>query len=282
MYSLDINFLKERAAEGQPQAAAAEQQSAPGGTPADWLPAIGGAALGAVLVAGVLIYGRLVDGQISTLETEVATLQSELGNLQASQQEIDRKRQELSEQQSLTRSLVDVFDRIKPMTAILQDVSDRLPIGVQLESFEQTGERPDIQVQFQGLASSYRAISSFALAVEQSKFVREGTIQLGDVAETEYPLNNAENLPEGLGPVPVFSYTLTATLNDTSAADLLDELQRKGADGLAARIDALKSQGLVSGAADPNGVSEGLEGGGPAEASGFIEGDEPAEATEPQ
>lgn len=258
MYSLDINFLKERAAEGQPQAAVTEQQAAPSGTPADWLPAIGGGVLGAVLVAGVLIYGRLVDGQVNTLESEVATLQGELGSLQASQQKITEKRQQLNEQQTLTQSLVDVFDQVKPMTAILQDVSDRLPVGVQLETFEQTGERPDIQVEFQGLASSYGAITAFALAVEQSKFVRAETIQLSNVRETEFPLNSSENLPEELEPVPVYGYTLTAVLNDTSAANLLDELQRKGADGLAARIGALKAQGLVSGIADEaDGVPEG-------------------------
>jgi len=278
MYSLDINFLKERAAEGQPNVVATEQQRAPSGELADWLPAIGGAALGAVLVAGVLIYGRLVDGQVKNLETEVATLESELGSLQANQQRIQRKREELEEQKALTRTLVDVFDRVKPMTAILQDVSDRLPAGVQLDAFQQTGERPDIRVEFQGLASNYSAIASFALAVEQSKFVQAETIQLGSVRETEYPLNNAEGLPDGLEPLPVFSYTLTATLNDASAADLLDELQRKGADGLAARIDALKSQGLVSGIADE--VSEGLEGEESAEAPGFLEGEEPAEESE--
>ena len=267
MYSLDINFLKERAAEGQPQAAAVDRQGASEATPANWLPAIGGAVVGAVLVAGVWVYGRTLDGQIVTLEAEVATLQGELRNLQASQQRIQQQRQVLNDQKALTQSLADVFDQVKPMTAILQDVGDRLPAGVQLGSFEQTGDRPDIQVQLQGIASSYSAITSFALAVEQSKFIEEGTVQLSDIRETEYPLNNVGDLPEEIQPEPVFGYTLTASLNDASAANLLDELQRKGADGLAARIAALKSQGLVSGA---NEFSEEPE------------GDEPAGAPEPQ
>lgn len=248
MYSLDINFLKERAAEGPSQVAPTEGQAAAGASPSVWLPAIGGAIVGAVLVGGVFLYGRQVDGQIATLETEVATLQTELASLQASQQKIQERRQALNEQQALTQSLANIFDQVRPMTAVLQDVRDRLPAGVELDSLEQQGERPDVQIDLQGLADSYSAITTFALAMERSQFVREGTVRLSNVRETEYPLNNTDELPEGIEPEPVFGYTLTATLNDTSAGELLDELRRKGADGFAARIEALRSQGIVSGA----------------------------------
>lgn len=255
MYSLDINFLKERDAEGQVTSTATLDRTG-GATleaePANWLPAIGGGAAGLLLVAGVYLYNGLVGRQVAALEGEVAALQGQLEQLQASRQAIEQKRQELNEQQALTTALVDIFDTIVPASALLQDLSDRLPPGVQIESFEQidpTQAGTPATVRLAGIATSYEAANYLALAVAESAFVEPEATRLETIAEEEYAIPDSAGLPEGIELPLVYGYTLQTSLSqDFSAAGLLAELERKGADGLAARIQALRDRGLATGA----------------------------------
>ncbi len=263
MYSLDINFLKERASESQVQTGTLDRTG--GGTidaqPINWLPAIGGGVVGLVFVGGVFLYNNLVAGQVDSLQSEVAALEGQLQALQASRATIEQERQALSEQEALTEALVDIFDAIVPVSALLQDVVDRLPPGVQIGSLSQDrgaaveGSRPVGNLSLEGIATTYEAANYLALALARSGFVEPKTARLGEIAETSYPINNVEDLPEGVEAPAVYGYVLTADLNrDFSASELLDELQSKGADGLALRIQVLRDRGLVpnTNAAEPN------------------------------
>ncbi len=134
MYNIDINFLKDRGlVENEPlviPAAAGEQNL-------DKRPIYAGAGVGVFSLVAVGIWWVLQmqitntnSIKLTKLEEEVKLLESQVGKLKT----IEAETTSLKEQ---TTSLSTVFNYIRPWSAFLQDIRDRVPSGVQITLIEQ-------------------------------------------------------------------------------------------------------------------------------------------------
>ncbi|MEM9246967.1 MAG: PilN domain-containing protein [Cyanobacteria bacterium P01_F01_bin.153] len=286
MYSLNVNFLKDRPefqSGGKP--AAKKKESGGGISLAGQTPLYLG-------VAGELAAVGVVGGAFLWLNFEMSKLQSlqialdeDLSDLQA---DIDRAETAQAETKIIrdqTRALVGVFDKIRAWSAILGDIRDRLPPGVQVQGLrEETpkaaptrrlkeGETapppPKKKIVIAGSASSVEAVGEFLLLLRQSPFLDVDATKLvrteiqDNPANIEVPRDGEpvafEELPEGLSYTvlnpadleavqadignlpPVVEYSIETAYTDSTAEDLIQELDRNGAAGLVVRLEEIRA-----------------------------------------
>ena len=141
MYSLDINFLRDRPEYKQDEPAKVSNKKGSGSTK-DLLPLIGAGlfALGInVAVMGVWWWATNENNGLTTVQTaldqEVAKLNTQATAIKAINGETDKVTAEY-------KALAGVFDQIKPWSAMLQDLSNRTPAGVKITKIEQIDPSP--------------------------------------------------------------------------------------------------------------------------------------------
>ncbi len=138
MYSLDINLLSERA-EYQTGKETSFSDGTTVATPAKYgkAPLYIGAGLAAftMLVAGG---GWLWTGQqTAQLETKQKALDSKLGSLKVQEQRLQQVDAQIAQVTDESKSLTSVFDRVQPWSAILQDIRESTPQGIQIDTVTQ-------------------------------------------------------------------------------------------------------------------------------------------------
>jgi type IV pilus assembly protein PilN len=324
MYSLDINLLRERAeyqTGQQSEFITNTAISAPKHSKAPLFIGVGVAALTLLASGG----GWLFLGQQTTqLEAKQKDLDQKLGSLQAQ----DRRLQDLSNQANQigeeTQSLASVFNQIQPWSAILQDLRESIPKGVQIANITQSelkgatpapaapgavapsgglaakiatppsGEAalkppvvaqvenkvataiaadrtgttattpptttlsadiPTTKVDIIGTAKSFDEVNNFILTLKQSAFFNPDDTQLLSAGLISYgPLNRITPTGTSGGPqngIPqlqvqkVVKYKIQTSLKRVPAADLIRELERKGAVGLVTRLKSLQQQQVI-------------------------------------
>ncbi|ERN43037.1 Tfp pilus assembly protein PilN [Rubidibacter lacunae KORDI 51-2] len=248
MYSLDVNFLKERRSEGQPQkdavAASGVTASAIGSgnnVEGGVLPLAIGGVVALVLPLGMFAYWYLTQQQIASVERENAELQGELDTLTASQEKLEAARAQLATTQAEAEALANIFNDIKPSAALLQDLHDRIPDNVQVESILQAN---DGIIKLSGLANDFQAVNHFVLTLKRSDFLAPNSTNLESALQTVYP-SEAVGAPEGVVPKLIVKYNIVTQLNDKPASELLPQLVDKGANGLVTRIRTLEERDLI-------------------------------------
>ena len=132
MYSLDINFLKDRGIQPDPVKRA---KPAPKGS---LTPLYIGLAVGLLLPALVGGMWFFLQQQIAQKESDKANLDAKLAQLKIEQNKVDQLNAQTALVTDETNSLASVFDQIKPWSAMLQDIRERIPPGVQIASIAQT------------------------------------------------------------------------------------------------------------------------------------------------
>ena len=141
MYSLDINFLRDRPEykQDEPTKVATKKGS---GSSKDQLPLIGALlfALGInVAVMGAWWWATNENNGLTAVQTaldqEVAKLNTQATAIKAINSETDKVTAEY-------KALAGVFDQIKPWSAMLQDLSSRTPAGVKIAKIEQIDPSP--------------------------------------------------------------------------------------------------------------------------------------------
>lgn len=281
MYSLDINFLHDRpeyrpdaANRSKTQAVSAESRR----------PLILGA-IAAVALPGIVL-GLLLflQQRNADLEQQQAVLDSQLGNLAAQQKELAGINQQVQQTNEETNALAGVFNQIKPWSAMMQDIRDRIPPGVQILKIEQlapdkaaaaaTAAQPSPSpsaspqpnaapaapatgiIQISGLANSFNDVNDFMLVLQKSNFLKAADTQLisSELApEATLQTLNLPNVPQavlGSGQKPPklprqVQFQIQTALSDVPASELLRELDRKGAAGLVTRIEDLQRKGVI-------------------------------------
>lgn len=136
MYSLDINFLKDRGVQQDP---IKRSKPAPKGS---MTPLYIGLALGLLLPALVGGMWFFLQQQIAQKESDKANLDAQLAQLKIEQDKVTKLNAETAQVEEETTSLASVFDQIKPWSAMLQDIRERIPPGVQIASIVQTAATP--------------------------------------------------------------------------------------------------------------------------------------------
>jgi type IV pilus assembly protein PilN len=132
MYSLDINFLRDRGVQADP---VKRSKPAPKGS---MTPLYIGLAVGLLLPALVGGMWFFLQQQIAQKESDKANLDAQLAQLKIEQNKVDKLNAETALVTEETNSLAGVFDQIKPWSAMLQDIRERIPPGVQISSIVQT------------------------------------------------------------------------------------------------------------------------------------------------
>jgi type IV pilus assembly protein PilN len=279
MYSLDINFLKDRSEQKAAKRSHKKSPTYVGSLTPIYLGLAGGLVLPVFVVAGWFF----LQNQNAQLETKVATIDAELSRIKVQQENLKKIQAETGQIQSETKALATVFNQIRPWSAMLQDLRDRIPKTVQIESVEQisasattpaakpaakpaatsssknskaTDKQPTqsvatpIQVgaiQIVGIARSFNDVNDFLLTLKQSAFLQSGETKIVTAELIDNPIQVPTSPDKNVKIVlpQVVKYTIQSNLSDVPASDILRELERKGTFGLVTRIRTLQQRGVI-------------------------------------
>ncbi|MDZ7961323.1 MAG: PilN domain-containing protein [Aulosira sp. DedQUE10] len=262
MYSLDINFLKDRP---NYQNTATKKVRVKIQLPVGNLtPLYVGVAIGICLptLAGGAWW--LLQAKNAELEQKIAQLDQENKRLDTEIGNINKIKEETNKIKGETQALVTVFDQIRPWSAMLQDLRDRIPARVQIETIKQIPPLPPSQVQpagtpagnpaggieINGMARSFNDVNDFLLTLQQSRFLKssESKIKTAELVNAPLPPSADGSAKNGV-PIPppqVVKYTIQSSLSDVPASELIRELEQKGTVGLVTRIRSIQKTGVIS------------------------------------
>ena len=138
MYSLDINLLRERTEyQTGPQSEFIDTKINPTAKYGKIPLFIGmGVAALAILLAGA--GWLLLNQQTEQLEAKQKDLDQKLGSLKVQDARLQQLNGQLTQVTDETQSLASVFNQVQPWSAILQDLRESIPQGVQIASVSQS------------------------------------------------------------------------------------------------------------------------------------------------
>ncbi|MGI2903447.1 PilN domain-containing protein [Tolypothrix sp. VBCCA 56010] len=255
MYSLEVNFLKDRKPEPKNTSKKPKQAVSLG----DLTPIYIGIAVGVIFPALVgggwwLLQAKNTElgENIAKLEQKNQELESKIGNINKIKEETNKVKQE-------TQALVTVFDQIRPWSAMLQDMRDRIPATVQIENIKQIAPAAAVQgqpapnptsgVEITGYARSFNDVNDFLLTLQQSRFLKstEGKITTAELVDAPIPPGTVQPANTVLiKPPQLVKYTIQSSMSDVPASELTRELEQKGTVGLVSRIRSLQQTGVIS------------------------------------
>lgn len=274
MYSLDVNFLNDRT-ERPSEAGLGGVQ----GRPESNRPLYLGVGVGVFLPVLMGALWFLFQQNNTRLEERQAELDSQLTALQAQLNEVNTINTQIQQLDTDNRALATVFNYIKPWSAILQDVRDRVPAGVQIASIVQAAPEtppaaapapppppspgappaaapapppaPPSVITISGQAQNFNDVNDFFLTLQRSPFLDTESLRLQQAELVDNPITveTQEGAPGG-GQVEVqlprvVNYTISANLTNLPTSDLMEELERTLAVGLVSRIQTLRDKGVI-------------------------------------
>ncbi|PAX58061.1 PilN domain-containing protein [Brunnivagina elsteri] len=259
MYGLDVNFLKDRAASQSNSSEKKRGRKAPMAA-GELTPLFIGGAVAAFTLALVGTGWYFLQAQNSQLGENIAQLEQENQQLEAKIGSINKIRAEIAQVKSETQALVTVFDQIRPWSAMLQDVRDRIPSTVQLDSVKQiaapvpaassTASAPvpasnASAIEMAGFSRTFNDVNDFLVSLQQSRFLKSNEIRIASAELVEAPLPSGVTLPPGVKLPQVVKYTIQSSVSEVPASVLMRELEQKGTVGLVTRIRSLQQTGAL-------------------------------------
>lgn len=254
MYSLEINFLKNR----QTSPKNIENQRSgisliSGGLTPVYIGVVVGIFFPALVGIGwlfVQIKNNTLDQNITQLEQENKTLENEIQTFNKIQVETNKIKQE-------TQALVSVFDQVRPWSAMLQELRDRIPTTVQIDSIKQitsttptqgqSALNPAGDIEISGYARSFSDVNDFTLTLQQSRFFKAAQTKIMTAELVDFPLpptGNSINSSQ-IKPPQIVKYTIQSSLSDVPASEFIRELEQKGTVGLVSRIRSMQQTGII-------------------------------------
>jgi type IV pilus assembly protein PilN len=254
MYSLDVNFLKDRhLTEGGK--AASSPKMARGIDLRKQAPLFIGLGVGAALLGLTGLLGLLVNWQMTETQTQLQALDAELGQLKSQSQKLEEMRGKLGAIDKENQALVGVFNQIRPWSAVFQEIRQQTPPTVLVQSIQQTdlpadpaiGEPlPRTQLKITGFANNYESVNHYLLTLQDSPFLKAKKTSIETAALADLPLqlvNDNENISVSFP--KVVQYSIITELNDKPASQQLPNLARNGAVGVVTRLKTLERQGAL-------------------------------------
>ncbi len=253
MYSLDINFLKDRP--GGPGQGKQGQSKKKLAMPVGGMTPIYIGAAVAIILPALLGIGLLyVQSQNASIDEQIGVLEGKNQELEAKLGDIKQKEAEIAAIKTETQALVSVFDQIRPWSAMLQVLRDRIPQRVRIENVKQTAPETVAEngstassaggIEITGYARSFNDVNDFLLSLQQSPFFKSSTGKIVTAELIDGPL--PQNIPDGvtIEPPKIVKYTIVSQLSDVPASELIRELEQKGTKGLVDRIRSLRRTGV--------------------------------------
>ncbi|MEM7797172.1 MAG: PilN domain-containing protein, partial [Cyanobacteria bacterium P01_C01_bin.118] len=189
MYSIDINFLNDR--EERPVLATQSAASVARPATADRTPIAIGLGVLVAALAGVGGFFGLLKYQESQMLKYQAELDAQLTVLQEKLAQVDRIKAETEAARAESRALAGVFTKIRPWSAIIKDIQNRIPTRAQLGQISQTvgesvpppgGGEPVAPeaggISVSGTACSFDDVNDFLLTLKNSPFLESETVKL--------------------------------------------------------------------------------------------------------
>ncbi|MCV3215504.1 PilN domain-containing protein [Plectonema radiosum NIES-515] len=255
MYSLDVNFLKDRAPQPKNKGKKPRQAISLG----DLTPIYIGATVGVIFPALVGGGWWFLQGKNSELGENIAKLEQQNQQLESQVGNINKIKEETNKIKAETQALVSVFDQIRPWSAMLQDMRDRIPATVQIENIKQIAPTTAVQgqpaanpasgVEITGYARSFNDVNDFLLSLQQSRFLKstDGKITTAELVDAPIPSGTVQPANTVLiKPPQIVKYTIQSIMSDVPASQLTRELEQKGTVGLVSRIRSLQQTGVIS------------------------------------
>lgn len=228
MYSIDINLLKERPELG---GGAATPTVASGGSN---IPIILGGVVAVLFIGLVLAGSAAVSFWVQQLALQEQEVEDQLAALSPDLQKMDELKKEQQQITAETQALATAFNQIRPWSAVLMDLGAKTPGGMQIIKISQSPTGNELVID--GRASSFNDVNDFVLLLQnQSAFIDGPATKLAKADRA----GSDEDGPSGI------NFSLNTAISTIPASELLEELEANGAEGLAARINFLKEQGVV-------------------------------------
>jgi type IV pilus assembly protein PilN len=231
MYTLDINFLSDRSA--------AEAQAVARPPIADSQFLIYGGAVAVVALA--LVGGAFVvlNAANEGIQTELATLTATESQLNEKLKVLEGQEKQLKEVEDRTNKIATLFVGSFPTSAIANEIRNRTPITVQVNSISQkspTPADPTQSILLDGKVTNYNELNDFMLLLKASPLLDAEKTRL--VTSTLQQATVSSNFT-------LVNFQVETAVTSKSPAELLPELQKRGAEGLVARVNLLKQQGVI-------------------------------------
>lgn len=248
MFSLDINFLKDRGLDAATETSKkAPKKPAP---IAEKIPIIVGGLIAVLFPILSFSYTKSFEAKKAEAETQLKEVEAEIAKRQGEAKSLEEMEAQVNQAKVETQALVKVFDKIRPWSAIIKDIGDRTPPGIQVNSLAQSGSGSDTKLQITGSARSFNDVNDFVLFLQRSPFFDGKSIVLGnaDLGDLSIELQNKEQLAENiLVTLPQgVNYTITAQLSNTPPSSMIQELSNKGSTGLVTRLKTLEQHGAIT------------------------------------
>lgn len=264
MYSLNVNLLKERSDSKKVTGTRAIRTRRSTGSLTRVYLALGFALVLPGLAGCVWLF---LQSQNSQLENKIAGLDSQLNSLGIEQQQLQKLQDQANAIRSQNRALASVFNQIRPWSAMLQDLSDRIPAEVQIQSIKQatpppssappaptnqtaaqktpTPPPPSSGIELTGMASSFSGVNDFLLTLQKSPFFKPQETKIVKAELVDGPTPVTQPGKPVQKPPQFVRYTIQTRLSDIPASDLIAELERDGTLGLVTRIRTLQARGII-------------------------------------
>jgi type IV pilus assembly protein PilN len=260
VYSLDINFLRDRS----PVEINAEKSARQPIRLGDLTPVYIGVGVGLLFPLLALGSYWLLQSKTNELAQATQKLDQESKELDGKIANIKKIKDETTNIKVQTQALVTVFDQIRPWSAMLQDLRDRIPANVQIENVKQiagviatqptpgkTPPNPAGGLEISGYARSFNDVNDFVLSLGQSKFLNAteskiSTAELIDAPSQTGAIQPTAQPNEKIKPLQVVKYTIKAGLSNVPASELIRELEQKGTVGLVTRLRSIEKTGAIT------------------------------------
>lgn len=228
MYSIEINFLRDRAAaQGQ---VIVEKEESP-------LPLVLGIAVGVVALVGAGGWWGWLWMREQNLAQEKVQAEARLNPLRQQLAELDRLKERLAQIRKETEELANVVERVTPWSAVIQDLGNRTLPGIQLRKISQSGSNLTIN----GQANEFATINDFLLVLERSPFLKGTPPNQPRLINSQRAASRGDEDTQ-----PLVEYELQVTLaTDKKLSENLANLKRTGAVGLETRIEILRELGIL-------------------------------------
>ncbi len=201
----------------------------------------------------------MLNNQVQGLEQQEVKTRAALQQLQTKTNQITAMQTQIQQVQGNTLAIASVLTQIKPWSALLQDISQRTPVGVELVSVKEapgtapaapptptpgtTPPLPTPTLTITGLARSFPQVNQFLLVLQKSPFLQPDQTSLTSAELVANPtkISLGTGVPSGtVVKLPkVVSFQIQTTLTAVGANQLLAALKKDGAVGLVTRIETL-------------------------------------------
>ena len=236
MYTLDINFLSDRAAS---EFQGVERQPI---TDSQFLVYGGAVAIVSIALVGGAFF--FLNSANEGIQKEIATLTAKEAQLNGKVKALEEQEKQLQAVKGRTDQLLTLFIGNFPVSAIADDIRKRTPTTVQVKSINQASVAASPQspsqsgstVSLDGTATNYNELNDYLLLLKASPLLDSEKTKL--VSSTLQQATADKNLT-------LVDFQIQTAVTSKSPAELLPELQKTGADGLVARVNLLRQQGVI-------------------------------------